>query len=223
MELAPPDLEEVFLRLTGRWHERLPTLLYKELLRFWKVSVQTVAAPVLTALLYLLVFAQALADHVQPFHGVIPTPRSWSRAGDDERAAERVRQQLLVADPVEGHRQPIVFVLLPPLSPGDLRRLRARGRRARPGGGGRRARGDRVVRAAGRRALLGLAFAVLGSAILGTLGLIAGIWAEKFDQIAAFQNFVIMPLTFLAGVFYSVHSLPRASGRRSRTPTRSST
>jgi ABC-2 type transport system permease protein len=51
-------------------------------------------------------------------------------------------------------------------------------------------------------------FALLGSAILGTMGLIAGIWAEKFDQIAAFQNFVIMPLTFLAGVFYSVHSLP---------------
>jgi ABC-2 type transport system permease protein len=53
-----------------------------------------------------------------------------------------------------------------------------------------------------------LAFALLGSAILGTLGLIAGIWAEKFDQVAAFQNFVILPLTFLSGVFYSIHSLP---------------
>jgi len=53
-----------------------------------------------------------------------------------------------------------------------------------------------------------LAFALLGSAILGTMGLIAGIWAEKFDQIAAFQNFIIMPLTFLSGVFYSVKSLP---------------
>jgi len=53
-----------------------------------------------------------------------------------------------------------------------------------------------------------IAFAVLGSAILGTLGLIAGIWAEKFDQLAAFQNFLIMPLTFLSGVFYSTHSLP---------------
>ena len=51
-------------------------------------------------------------------------------------------------------------------------------------------------------------FAVLGSAILGTLGLIAGIWAEKFDQLAAFQNFLIMPLTFLSGVFYSTHTLP---------------
>ena len=53
-----------------------------------------------------------------------------------------------------------------------------------------------------------LVFGVLGSACLGVLGLIAGLWSEKFDQMAAFQNFLIMPLTFLSGVFYSVHSLP---------------
>jgi len=53
-----------------------------------------------------------------------------------------------------------------------------------------------------------LVFALLGAALLGTLGMIAGIWAEKFDQIAAFQNFIIIPLTFLSGVFYSIHSLP---------------
>jgi len=53
-----------------------------------------------------------------------------------------------------------------------------------------------------------LVFGFLGSAMMGTLGLIAGLWAEKFDQLAAFQNFIIMPLTFLSGVFYSVHSLP---------------
>ena len=58
--------------------------------------------------------------------------------------------------------------------------------------------------------ILLLAFALLGSAILGTLGLVAAIWADKFDQIAAFQNFVILPLTFLSGVFYSIHSLPAA-------------
>ena len=56
--------------------------------------------------------------------------------------------------------------------------------------------------------LWALAFAVLGSAILGTLGVIAGISADKFDELAAFQNFLIMPLTFLSGVFYSIHSLP---------------
>jgi ABC-2 type transport system permease protein len=53
-----------------------------------------------------------------------------------------------------------------------------------------------------------LVFALLGSAMMGALGLIAGLWAEKFDQMAAFQNFIIMPMTFLSGVFYSVHSLP---------------
>jgi ABC-2 type transport system permease protein len=53
-----------------------------------------------------------------------------------------------------------------------------------------------------------IVFALLGAAILGALGLIAGLWAEKFDQLAAFQNFIIMPMTFLSGVFYSVHSLP---------------
>src|SRR5258706_14559778 len=53
-----------------------------------------------------------------------------------------------------------------------------------------------------------LAFAVSGSAVLGALGMMAGIWAEKIDQVASFQNFLIMPLTFLSGVFYSIHSLP---------------
>ena len=53
-----------------------------------------------------------------------------------------------------------------------------------------------------------LVFAFLGAALLGALGLIAGLWAEKFDQMAAFQNFIIMPMTFLSGVFYSIHSLP---------------
>jgi ABC-2 type transport system permease protein len=53
-----------------------------------------------------------------------------------------------------------------------------------------------------------ITFALLGAAIMGTLGIIAGLWAEKFDQIAAFQNFIIMPMTFLSGVFYSIKSLP---------------
>jgi ABC-2 type transport system permease protein len=53
-----------------------------------------------------------------------------------------------------------------------------------------------------------LAFAALGAGLLGSLGVVAGLWAEKFDQMAAFQNFVIVPMTFLSGVFYSVHSLP---------------
>ncbi len=61
-----------------------------------------------------------------------------------------------------------------------------------------------------------LVFGAFGAALLGTLGLIAGILAQKFDQLATFQNFLIMPLTFLSGVFYSTHSL-RRSGARSRS------
>jgi ABC-2 type transport system permease protein len=53
-----------------------------------------------------------------------------------------------------------------------------------------------------------LVFTLLGGALMGALGLIAGMWAEKFDQLAAFQNFLILPLTMLSGVFYSVQSLP---------------
>jgi len=53
-----------------------------------------------------------------------------------------------------------------------------------------------------------VAFAFTGSAVLGALGMVAGIWAEKIDQVASFQNFLVMPLTFLSGVFYSIHSLP---------------
>ena len=56
--------------------------------------------------------------------------------------------------------------------------------------------------------LWAMVFAVLGSALMGALGVIAGLWAEKFDQLAAFQNFIVMPMTFLSGVFYSIHSLP---------------
>ena len=48
----------------------------------------------------------------------------------------------------------------------------------------------------------------MSSATLGAIGVIAGIWAEKFDQLAGFQNFIILPLSFLSGVFYSIHSLP---------------
>jgi ABC-2 type transport system permease protein len=54
------------------------------------------------------------------------------------------------------------------------------------------------------------AFCLLGAGLAAALGVLAGVWAEKIDQLAAFQNFVIMPLTFLAGVFYSIHSLPPA-------------
>jgi ABC-2 type transport system permease protein len=185
------------------------TLLYKELLRFWKVIFQTVAAPILTALLYLLIFSQVLESRVEIYPGV-----SYTAFLAPGLAMMSLLQNAfanssssLIQSKITGN---IVFVLLTPLSP--LQMFLAY-----------------VLAAIARGLLVGtgvllstllladvpllhplwvLAFAVLGGAILGALGIIAGIWADKFDQLAAFQNFLIVPLTFLAGVFYSVHSLP---------------
>lgn len=184
------------------------TLLYKELLRFWKVAFQTVAAPVLTALLYLLVFSQALSGHVQVYEGVpygsflVPGLVMMSVLQNAFANAS----SSLIQSKITGN---IVFVLLPPLSHREIFAAYVLAAMARG-----------LVVGAGVLAVTAwfshlrfaapvwiAVFAVLGSAILGTMGLLAGIWAEKFDQMAAFQNFVIMPLTFLSGVFYSTHAL----------------
>jgi ABC-2 type transport system permease protein len=188
------------------------TLLYKEVLRFWKVSFQTVAAPVLNALLFLLIFSHVLDRHVTVYPARSAyTSLPGARAGDDVGAAERLRQQLVLADPEQDHRQHHLRAAAAAVLPRVLRRLRDRLDPARADGGGGRARGVGRLRrrCRWRSPLWVLAFAVLGGAILGSLGVIAGIWADKFDQLAAFQNFLIMPLTMLSGVFYSIHSLPQ--------------
>jgi ABC-2 type transport system permease protein len=185
------------------------TLLHKELLRFWKVSVQTVAAPVLTALLYLLVFSQALGDRVEAFPGVpyvaflVPGLVMMSVLQNAFANAS----SSLIQSKVTGN---LVFVLLPPLSALELfgAYVLAAVVRGLMVGTGVLAVTALFVPPTFVAPLWILAFAVLGSGILGTMGLIGGIWAEKFDQIAMFQNFLIMPATFLAGVFYSVHTLP---------------
>lgn len=186
-----------------------PTLLYKEVLRFWKVSFQTVAAPVLSSLLYLLVFAHALADHVQAFAGV-----SYVQFLIPGLAMMAVLQNAfanssssLIQSKITGN---IVFILLPPLAPGEILAayLLAAMARGLVVGLGVFAATLWLVPIPVAKPLWALAFAVAGSGMLGSLGIIAGIWSEKFDQLAAFQNFLVMPLTFLAGVFYSVHSLP---------------
>jgi ABC-2 type transport system permease protein len=104
----------------------------------------------------------------------------------------------------------IIFILLPPLSPAELfgAYLLASVVRAVAVGAGVFLAAVWLVPLPVAHPLWALAFGVLGSGLLGALGIVAGIWAEKFDQIAAFQNFLIMPLTFLSGVFYSIHSLP---------------
>lgn len=185
------------------------TLFKKEVLRFWRVAFQTIASPVLTALLYLLIFSHVLAGHVKVYEDVaytaflIPGLMMMSLLQN----AFANSSSSLIQSKVMGN---IVFILLTPLT--HLQFFMA------------------LLGAAMIRGLVvGLAiylvaiwfvdlplihlgwiftFALLGSALLGTFGIIAGIWADKFDQMAAFQNFVIMPLTFLSGVFYSIHSLP---------------
>ena len=181
----------------------------KEVLRFWKVAFQTVAAPVLTALLYLLIFGHVLEDHVQVFPGVgytsflIPGLVMMSVLQN----AFANSSSSLIQSKITGN---LVFLLVTPLSPAAwfLAYVGAAVVRGLVVGGG-------VLLVTVWFAPPGVAepgwiviFALLGAAILGTLGLIAGLWAEKFDQLAAFQNFIIMPMTFLSGVFYSVHSLP---------------
>jgi len=185
------------------------TLVYKETLRFWKVATQTVAAPILTAMLYLLIFGHVLEGRVQVYEGVSYT--SFLIPGlvmmSVLQNAFANSSSSLIQSKITGN---LVFVLLTPLSHWEIFSAY-------------------VIAAMGRGLAVGLGvfavtawfahmsfaaplwiavFALLGAAILGTMGLIAGIWAEKFDQLAAFQNFLIMPLTFLSGVFYSIHSLP---------------
>jgi ABC-2 type transport system permease protein len=185
------------------------TLVYKETLRFWKVATQTVAAPILTAMLYLLIFGHVLEGRVQVYSGVSYTafliPGLVMMSVLQNAFANS--SSSLIQSKITGN---LVFVLLTPLSHWELFSAYVLAAMVR---GLVVGFGVFVVTAWFAHltftAPLWIAvFALLGAAILGTMGLIAGIWAEKFDQLAAFQNFLIMPLTFLSGVFYSIHSLP---------------
>ncbi|WP_301103190.1 ABC transporter permease [Propionivibrio sp.] len=184
------------------------TLLYKEVLRFWKVSFQTVAAPVLTALLYLLIFSHVLDAQVQ-VHNVryaaflIPGLVMMSVLQN----AFANSSSSLIQSKVMGS---VIFILLPPISYVEffLAYVVAAMLRGLMVGLG-------VLVVTGWFASLSfvapgwiLVFAIIGGGIMGSLGMIAGIWADKFDQLSGFQNFLIMPLTMLSGVFYSIHSLP---------------
>jgi ABC-2 type transport system permease protein len=185
------------------------TLLYKELLRFWKVGFQTVFAPMVSTLLYLMIFSHVLEDHVEAYPGVAYTvfliPGLIMMAMLQNAFANS--SSSLIQSKITGN---LVFVLLAPLSYQEIFLAY-------------------VLASVVRGLAVGLGvylvtlwffdvpvtsflwvflFALMGSALLAALGIIAGIWAEKFDQLASFQNFVILPLTFLSGVFYSIHSLP---------------
>ena len=186
-----------------------PTLLYKELLRFWKVGFQTVAAPVLTAMLYLLVFAHVLEDRVRMYDSVpytaflIPGLMMMSMLQN----AFANPSSSLIQSRITGN---LVFVLLPPLSHYEIfsAYVLAAVMRGLCVGLGIWIVASFFVSLWPANVLWVLAFAILSCCILAVLGIIAGLWSEKFDQLAAFQNFLIMPATFLSGVFYSIHSLP---------------
>jgi ABC-2 type transport system permease protein len=185
------------------------TLFYKELLRFWKVGFQTVFAPMVSTLLYLMIFSHVLDARVQAYPGVAYTvfmiPGLIMMAVLQNAFANS--SSSLIQSKITGN---LVFVLLSPLSYQEIFFAY-------------------VLASVVRGLAVGLGFylitygffdvsissfpwififALMGSALLGALGLIAGIWAEKFDHLATFQNFIILPLTFLSGVFYSIHSLP---------------
>jgi ABC-2 type transport system permease protein len=185
------------------------TLFYKEWLRFWKVSVQTVLAPVLTALLFLLVFSHTLRSHVEPFPGVtypaflVPGLAMMSVLQN----AFANSSSSLMQSKMTGN---IIFVLLPPLSHYEffLAYLLAAVARGMVVGIGVFAATVWFVDLQFAHPVWAVAFAMAGSGIMATLGIIAGIYSDKVDQLAAFQNFIILPLTFLSGVFYSIHSLP---------------
>jgi ABC-2 type transport system permease protein len=185
------------------------TLLYKEVLRFWSVGFQTVAAPVLTAMLYMLIFGHVLDNGVKVYGTVSYTaflvPGLVMMSVLQNAFANS--SSSLIQSKIMGN---LVFVLLTPLGHWSwffayVGSSIVRGL----------AVGAGVMVATywfGQPAIVApwwiLVFAFLGAGMLGAMGLIAGLWAEKFDQMAAFQNFVIMPMTFLSGVFYSIHSLP---------------
>jgi ABC-2 type transport system permease protein len=187
------------------------TLLYKEVLRFWKVGFQTVGAPILTAVLYMLIFGHVLQDQVKVYGSVSYTaflvPGLVMMSVLQNAFANS--SSSMIQSKIMGN---LVFLLLTPLSHWHwfVAYVGSSVLRGLAVGAGVFA----VTVYFGRPSFVApiwiVVFAVLGAALLGALGLIAGLWAEKFDQMAVFQNFVIMPLTFLSGVFYSIHSLPPA-------------
>jgi ABC-2 type transport system permease protein len=184
-------------------------LFYKEVLRFWRVAAQTIAGPVLTAMLYLLIFGHALEAHVKVYDQVsytaflVPGLAMMSLLQN----AFANSSSSLIMSKVMGN---LVFLLLTPLSYVHwfVAYVGAAVFRGLVVGLGVLLVAMAFTDLSFVAPLWIFVFAVLGATLMGSLGLVAGLWAEKFDQLAAFQNFVVMPMTFLSGVFYSIHSLP---------------
>ena len=180
-------------------------LLKKEIYRFSSIWVQTIVGPLSTALLYQLIFGSQLSGistglaHVNYATFLIPglviMQVLLNSLGNGSSS--------LIQSKYSGN---LIFILMAPISPASmyLAYLLAS-----------------IIRGlvVGAAVLIGICwfgsfmfeqvwaifyFAILGSAITGELGIIAGIWCEKFDQLAGFQSFVMVPLIYLSGVFFNI-------------------
>ena len=185
------------------------TLFYKEVLRFWKVKAQTVTGPVLTALLYLLIFSHALRDRVTIYPNVSYTEFlivGLAMMSLLQNAFANTSSSLIQSK-ISGN---LIFILLAPLSHVEVffAYIGAAMIRGLVVGAGVFLAGLLFGVPPFREPLWILVFGLLGAGFMGAFGMLAGIWSEKFDQMAAFQNFLVAPATFLSGVFYSIHSLP---------------
>ncbi|MBI2249251.1 MAG: ABC transporter permease [Brevundimonas diminuta] len=187
----------------------LRTLYLKEVRRFWKVGAQTVAAPVVTTLLYMMVFVVALKGARPPLHG---TPFA-------EFVAPGLIMMAILQNAFANASSSLIQAkimgtatdfLTPPLSPLELTVGFTLGAATRGV-----AVGLVTAICVMPFAKLGLAnvalivwFGLIASLLMGMVGVLAGLWSEKFDHLSAVQNFVVMPMTFLSGTFYLVDSLP---------------
>jgi ABC-2 type transport system permease protein len=187
------------------------TLYWREVWRFVKVSTQTIAAPVATTLLYLAIFLLAMGGSTRMIEGV-PYPDFLAPGlimmAITQNAFANTSSSIMISK-VQGN---IVDVLMPPLSAAEMTLAFALGGVTR----------GIVVGIAVALAVwafvplhvhdagLILFHGLAGSLLLSLLGFIGGIWAEKFDHIAAVTNFVVMPLSFLSGTFYSIERLPES-------------
>ena len=187
----------------------LYTLALREVLRFANVWTQTLLAPLVTAGLFLMIFTIAVGDRRGEVMGLpfvqFIAPGILMMTVIQNAFANT--SSSIVISKVQGN---IVDTLMPPLSPAEL----VLGYLA---GGVARGLLVALAIALGLWATLGivpahllwwLVFVLLGAALLSALGMLAGLYAGKFDQMAAITNFVVTPLAFLSGTFYSVQALP---------------
>ena len=193
------------------------TLYLREVRRFWKVGAQTVAAPVVTTLLYMLVFVVALQNARPPLHGtpfaLFVAPGLIMMAMLNNAFANA--SSSLIQAKIMGTATDF---LTPPLSPLELTIGFTLGAATRGV-----AVGLVTALCVLPFAKLGLAnvalivwFGLIASLLMGMMGVLAGLWSEKFDHLSAVQNFVVMPMTFLSGTFYLIDSLPEPFASISR-------